>query len=104
MKTNMNIKVDEEVRDEAKELFGKLGLDMTTAINLFLRASIREKGIPFPIMEKTNFLQPQELDLVKKIFTAYEIAYVADFIVSILAFIRIIIKIIAMILKSSLNK
>lgn len=54
MKANLNIKVDEEVRDEAKELFGKLGLDMTTAVNLFLRASIREKGIPFPIVEKTN--------------------------------------------------
>ena len=62
MKTNMNIKVDEEVRDEAKELFGKLGLDMTTAINLFLRTSIREKGIPFPIMEKANLSNEERFD------------------------------------------
>ena len=49
MKTNMNIKVDSEVRDEARELFGQMGLDMTTAVNLFLLAAIREKGIPFPL-------------------------------------------------------
>ncbi len=84
------------------------------AISIFLFAVImtfvimkvekRANQRALAIMEKTNFLQPQELVLVRKIFTAYELAYVADFIVSILAFIRIIIKIIAMLLKSSLNK
>lgn len=49
MKANMNIKVDSEVRDEAKALFGKMGLDMTTAVNMFLLASIRENGIPFKV-------------------------------------------------------
>lgn len=49
MKSSMNIKVDTEVRDEAKVLFGKMGLDMTTAVNMFLLASIREKGIPFSV-------------------------------------------------------
>lgn len=49
MKTNMNIKVDEEIRDAAKSLFHQMGLDMTTAVNMFLIASIREKGIPFPV-------------------------------------------------------
>lgn len=47
MKTNINIKVDTEVRDEAKQLFGQMGLDMTTAVNMFLLAAIREKGLPF---------------------------------------------------------
>lgn len=49
MKANMNIKVDTEVRDEAKMLFGKMGLDMTTAVNMFLLAAIRENGIPFQV-------------------------------------------------------
>ena len=49
MKTNVNIKVDTEVRDEAKDLFSKMGLDMTTAVNMFLLAAIREKGIPFNV-------------------------------------------------------
>ncbi|MDE6189579.1 MAG: type II toxin-antitoxin system RelB/DinJ family antitoxin [Clostridia bacterium] len=49
MKTNINIKVDTEIRDEAKELFGRMGLDMTTAVNMFLLAAIRERGIPFAL-------------------------------------------------------
>ena len=47
MKTTMNIKVDTDVRDEAKQVFAQLGLDMTTAVNMFLLASIREQGLPF---------------------------------------------------------
>ena len=49
MKLTMNIKVDTDVRDEAKEVFAKLGLDMTTAVNMFLLASIRERGLPFAV-------------------------------------------------------
>jgi addiction module RelB/DinJ family antitoxin len=49
MKTSVNIKMDEEVRDQAKSLFAKMGLDMTTAVNMFLITSIREKGIPFQV-------------------------------------------------------
>lgn len=49
MKASVNIKVDEKTRDQAKAIFGAMGLDMTTAVNLFLKASIREKGIPFPV-------------------------------------------------------
>lgn len=49
MKANMNIKVDSDVRDAAKNIFGQMGLDMTTAVNMFLLAAIREKGMPFAL-------------------------------------------------------
>lgn len=49
MKTNVNIKVDENIRDEVKELFNKMGLDMTTAVNMFFIASLRDKGLPFKV-------------------------------------------------------
>lgn len=45
--TNLNIRADKEVKEKADRLFNELGLTMTAAINLFLRASIREQGIPF---------------------------------------------------------
>lgn len=47
--TTMNIRMDAEVKKEAQELFSEFGLDMTTAINLFLRQSIRERSIPFAV-------------------------------------------------------
>ncbi len=49
MKTSVNIKMEEEVRDAAKKLFEYLGLDMTTAVNIFVKTAIREQGIPFEI-------------------------------------------------------
>lgn len=47
--TNMNIRMDSKVKQEAENLFSELGLNMTAAINLFLRQSIREQSIPFEI-------------------------------------------------------
>ena len=49
MKASVNIKMEENVKEQAKELFAKMGLDMTTAVNLFLITAIREKRIPFEI-------------------------------------------------------
>ena len=46
--------MDEEVRDQSKILFGKIGLDMTTAVNMFLIQTIREKCIPFRISTVNN--------------------------------------------------
>ena len=46
---NTSIKIDEETKKEAQELFKDLGLSLSTAINIFLKQAIREKGIPFYI-------------------------------------------------------
>ncbi len=53
--TNLNIKTDKTIKEQAEQIFSDLGLNMTTAVNMFLRASIRENGIPFELkMEKPN--------------------------------------------------
>lgn len=55
--TNMNIRIDEEVKKKAEILFNELGINMTAAINVFLRQSIRENGIPFDVkLESPNAL------------------------------------------------
>lgn len=48
-KVSANISLDAEVKKEAQALFSEFGLDLSTAINLFLRQSIREQRIPFEI-------------------------------------------------------
>lgn len=45
--TNINIRVDSEVKQKAEAIFNELGLNMSTAMNMFLRYSIRYGGIPF---------------------------------------------------------
>ena len=47
--TNLNIRTDKAIKDQAEEIFNELGLNMTTAINMFLRTAIREHGIPFEL-------------------------------------------------------
>ncbi len=45
-----NIK-DENLKKQAQQLFASLGLDMTTAVNIFLHQAVREQAIPFRIGE-----------------------------------------------------
>ena len=45
--TNLIIRTDKDIKDQAEKVFNELGLSMTTAINIFLRTTIREQGIPF---------------------------------------------------------
>lgn len=47
--TNLNIRTEKAVKEQAEEIFSELGLNMTTAINMFLRTAIREHGIPFEL-------------------------------------------------------
>ena len=46
---NMTIRMDKDTKEKAQSLFSKFGLDMTTAINMFLKQSIRSESIPFDL-------------------------------------------------------
>ena len=48
-KVSTNISIDADVKAKAQELFADLGIDLSTAINIFLRQSIRENAIPFTV-------------------------------------------------------
>jgi DNA-damage-inducible protein J len=47
--TNLSIRMDTELKKQAEKLFSELGLNMTTAFNVFVRQSLRQGGIPFEI-------------------------------------------------------
>ena len=46
-----NIKIDPVLKEQAQDLFESLGMNLTTAVNIFLRQSVREQAIPFRIGE-----------------------------------------------------
>ena len=52
-KVSTNIGIDEELKRSAQELFAALGMDMTTAITIFLRQAVRQQAIPFEIKRQT---------------------------------------------------
>ena len=45
----ISVRVDEQLKKEATELFNELGLDMTTAVKLFLKQSVLTRSIPFKL-------------------------------------------------------
>ena len=47
--TNLNIRIEKAIKDQAENIFNELGINMTTAVNMFLRTAIREHGIPFEL-------------------------------------------------------
>ena len=48
-KVSTNISLDADLKRQSQELLSDLGLDLTTAITIFLRQTVREQGIPFKI-------------------------------------------------------
>lgn len=48
-KTTANISIDSEIKAQAQALFADLGMDLSTAVNIFLRQALRENAFPFSI-------------------------------------------------------
>ena len=47
--TNISIRMDSELKKQADLLFEELGMNITTAFNIFAKAVVRERRIPFEI-------------------------------------------------------
>ena len=47
--TSMNIRMNKDVKLQAQKVFSDLGIDLTTAVNVFLRQSIRYQGFTFDV-------------------------------------------------------
>ena len=47
--TNFSVRMDSEIKKQCEILYGELGMNLTTAINVFLRQSLRVGGFPFEV-------------------------------------------------------
>lgn len=47
--TNISIRMDSDLKSQADALFSELGMNLSTAFNIFVRQSLRDGGIPFEI-------------------------------------------------------
>jgi len=51
--SNVSFRIDTDIKNQADKLFAELGLNMTTAFNIFIRQAVREGSIPFSITINT---------------------------------------------------
>lgn len=52
MAASINVRVSPEVKKLAQDIFDQLGMDLTTAVNIFLRQVILTNGLPFEVKLK----------------------------------------------------
>jgi len=52
--SNLNIKIDRELKAQADKLFNDMGMNLTTAVNVFVRQAVLERAIPFRIYRDTE--------------------------------------------------
>ncbi|MCL2672576.1 MAG: type II toxin-antitoxin system RelB/DinJ family antitoxin [Clostridiales bacterium] len=50
----VTIRVERDLKERAENLFARLGLNMSTALNVFLRKAVEEESIPFPVSTKSS--------------------------------------------------
>ena len=47
--TNLNVRVDKEVKTSAEAIANALGMNLSTAVNIFLRQMVSHNGLPFDV-------------------------------------------------------
>lgn len=52
MAKTIQVRIDDKLKESADALFSSLGLDTSTAIRMFLMASMENGGIPFPVAHR----------------------------------------------------
>lgn len=53
--TNFSVRMDSDIKRQCESLYNELGMNLTTAINVFLRQSLRVGGFPFDVkLEQPN--------------------------------------------------
>ncbi|MCL2527792.1 MAG: type II toxin-antitoxin system RelB/DinJ family antitoxin [Defluviitaleaceae bacterium] len=46
----VNIRIEDNLKERADEIFDELGLNMSTAFTMFIKAAVRQRGIPFDVV------------------------------------------------------
>ncbi len=61
----ISVRVNDELKEKSKDLFEALGIDMSTAITMFLSKSVREGGIPFSVSlyDENGFTKDESIEL-----------------------------------------
>ncbi len=61
---NLNIRIDDEIKKQSEMIFAELGMNTSTAINIFLKQVIRSNGIPFALQAGPFYSVENESHLI----------------------------------------
>lgn len=61
----VQFRIEDELKEEACAIFEKLGIDLSTALRMFIKRAVMENGIPFPMTLQNDYDSTAVLDAVK---------------------------------------
>lgn len=62
--TNLNIRIDRKTKESAESIFDEMGLNMTAAVTMFLRQTVRDRRFPFVV--DLNTFGPETLNAIEE--------------------------------------
>ena len=62
----ISVNIDSEIKQQAQRVLGEIGMDLTTAIELFLRTIVREEKIPFELRTHKSYLEQMHLEYIRE--------------------------------------
>lgn len=66
-KTKLSARVDADTKEKANEIFQKLGINLSTAVNIYLHSVVINQGIPFPLtLNKLNISNAYAIEYEEK--------------------------------------
>ena len=63
--TTLQLRIDETEKNEAKKVFERLGIDMSSAVKIYFRQVVLTQSIPFPLLTDNGLTVKQEKALLK---------------------------------------
>jgi len=63
---NLTIRIDEDLKKDAETLFNRIGLNMSSAINVFFRQAVGAQAIPFELKAYDDYYTGENLSSLKR--------------------------------------
>ena len=77
--TTFSVRMDKQVKQDSEQIFQELGINLTTAINVFLRQAVRTGGFPFEVkLEQPNKTTMQAIQEANLMAADPETVYYSD--------------------------
>ncbi len=64
--TTLNIRIDDKIKRDARKTFARMGLDMSSAIKLFLYQTVEQQKIPFELRTVNGYSEEYENEILKE--------------------------------------
>ncbi|MDO8648783.1 MAG: type II toxin-antitoxin system RelB/DinJ family antitoxin [Candidatus Peregrinibacteria bacterium] len=65
--TTIQVRTEDQLKKQAQRVLSELGLDLSSAINMYLHQIVLTEGIPFPVRTANGFTPAQEKAILKEV-------------------------------------